>query len=216
MRDTAWRKASILIALVGAMILFPTPAFADVDIGYLLLTAGSQVLMTIYIPATLLLIVVIIEAIIVVKVLRIHIRRAFWVSLAANLVSTALGLIAGVFFLASITAVVFPFIVFLVWWATQLRKIPRWVSLTILCTILGYLIFVPEIVPILPDFDLPIDPLFRMYGFLLPGFGASAFIEGIVAGRLLHRTDIWKAIMIANVLSYIFLVPATAYYASSL
>lgn len=38
----------------------------------------------------------------------------------------------------------------------------------------------------------------------------------MVAGRLLHRTDIWKAILIANVLSYIILVPATSFYAISL
>jgi hypothetical protein len=85
----------------------------------------------------------------------------------------------------------------LVWWLIKDRKrFPIWFSVIAIVTVVGGFFAVPMFIES------------GGLGFLLTmifGFGLSILVEGLVASAILDRSDIWKTVLVANLLSYLMM-----------
>ena len=198
---------------LGATLFFPTPVSANGGAGWIIVESAPT-FAAVATEGLSLLIIIVIESVILWRLLRLNVFKSFWVALLANIISTIAG--AGYAFLGfpSFLALLFPFLIigFIYWWWQIKENIPRWVSATILGSIfLGLVtgILSQAFIPV--SINLPISDVILMFGLMLHFFGASVFIEALFIGMFLKRSDVWKAVVIANVVSYLFLVPVAAY-----
>lgn len=165
--------------------------------------------------------IILIEALVLSFVIKIAFPRALYVSFMANLLTTGLGVILGIVLMISWSS--FPLLLFIVvagfivWWAMRARTVPGWVTvILILC--------VPVMLGGSDIFGSPdgqgkisltnafLSSVLMYLPMMIPQFAVSMAVEGIIAAEMLKRRDVWKAVLIGNILSYLLLIALTAVY----
>jgi hypothetical protein len=205
--------ALIFLAIAGSILLFPIPAYADTGLGWLAFTASTAIV-AFYTMGIGFVAVVLIEALVLMKFFGLPIWKVLWLSFLINLASTLAGVFVG-FLINPILIIAIPvgLVAFLWWWWSIKSDIPVWVSVTVLGAIFAFPVPLVISGALLPEHaSSRISDTVLMFSLMLPGFGLSVFLEGLIAGKKLNRSDIWKGIVIANVISYLILVPVTAFY----
>ena len=151
--------------------------------------------------------IVFIEAFVFLKMLAVNFWRAVWISFVANLLSSIFGLIvlALPFLLVPIG------IVCAVYCYSNRKRIPVWVTSVIIITLLATPLFI--LLGFLNTGSM--DMFYFIQAFLFPvsvlsAFGLSVLVEGDTVRKFLGRDDIWKAVFVGNVLTYILLICITA------
>ena len=205
-----------LLSLIatGIYLLFPSAVSANSGIGSAIYLTATPSLVTLKTMGLALVLIVLVEALVFWRILRLSFPKALWISFAANLISTFLGLISTPFAMypaSDLGAFLIPAAVLAFWWYKKQHSLPAYVGLIVLLTVfLGSLLFLTTRFLFYSSLTLPKTVFFLLA--LLPNFGASVFVEGLAARWLLRRPNIWRAIVVANIISYILLVAGASYY----
>ena len=205
-----------LLSLIaaGIYLLFPSAVSANSGIGSAIYLTATPSLVTAKTMGLAIVLIVVVEALVFWRILELSFPKALWISFAANLISTFLGLISTPFTMypaSDLGAFLIPAAVLAFWWYKKQHTLPAYVGLTVLLTVyFGSLLFLATRFLFYSDLTLPKTVFFLLA--LLPNFGASVFVEGLAARWLLRRPDIWRAIVVANIISYILLVAGASYY----
>ncbi len=196
----------IYFGMVAAFILAATPAFANAitwfgavgasPLGYISITTRGLALVGI----------VLLEAVVLWRLVRITFPTALKMSFAVNLLSSVVGLVFGGFVDPILGALGFvPFAVLVALVIYQWRNLPVWFSVIVLISTLVGL-------PSMGYADLlhhyTTGPLsgFAMYlSLMVFGFGISIFFEGMLAKKFVQKPELWRGILVANILSYVIL-----------
>jgi hypothetical protein len=151
--------------------------------------------------------VVLIEAAIFSRMLKLPVARAFWVVIVLNVASALLGALVGVLAFSAPLDIfaMFIYLAILGVWIQYTKVIPVWASVTIWVTMLmGWTAAYVDTMVYLPDPGIAT----RYAGYLTPlllGFGLTLLLKGIFAKPLLKRDRPWKTLLIANIASYVLL-----------
>jgi len=151
--------------------------------------------------------IVVIEAFIFWKMLAVNFWRAVWISLVANLLSSIFGLIVlALPFLLGLIGIVCA-----VYCYSNRKRIPVLVTSVIIITLLATPLFI--LLGLLNTGSMDMFYLYKAFLFpvgVLSAFGLSVLVEGDTVRKFLGRDDIWKAVFVGNVLTYILLICITA------
>jgi hypothetical protein len=205
-------SALIFFALAGSILLFPSPVYANTIAGWLMVTM-SPLAVAFQTNGIGFLVIFLIEAVVLKKYLGLSFWMAIWISFLMNLLTTLAGAVAAVFsVITNGTAIPIMFIAVLLWWLRFKNNIPLKSSRVIVSAIIAFpLPLALGNVLVDENVNYRITSLIFMFGALLPFFGLSVLMEGFFAGKILKRTDVWKSIVIGNIITYLILVPLSAY-----
>jgi len=217
----AFLRRTPLLALISAaaFLLIAPPAMADGGFGIYWAGIGSApgVFITYLTSGIAFVAVIVIEAAVFLRVFKIGWLRALWISLALNLISSALGLACGFFVFVFFISVFFPIyaialIVLFVWLIAERKYIPWWITVTVIASMLvGIVASVRSSFTYLPG----LGGVEEYSGYILPlflGFGLTLLFEGLPGRRFYDGKSLWKGILMANFISYLFLAILAAYY----
>ena len=194
----------ILMVLIGA-----TAAWADTGYGIGLLVLGLKGSVSFMSYGFAFALIVFIEGTVLAAATRGTLLQCLGIMTAANILSSLIGLAIGFLFLMPLPGPVLFFIIAIglpVVPFFQRKTFPNWVVWTIFCVGLPLPLSVIPIVTLLSRSGSS-DALMGilMLGFTLPNLAASILIEGALAARSSLGANVWKGIVIGNIISYILL-----------
>jgi len=198
-------KKYSITALAIMFLAIGTEACANSVIGFGLYgVAPGSTLGPIY--WLLLVAITFIEAIVIWRMLGYPYLTSLWYSLVLNIASTIGGFIYGSFVFTPMAVFIFwPFFGVLIWWFIARKNIPVWASIMMFCTFVAGLM-APGIYDASFSFPFPkINFAVTAVMPLLMGFSLSVFIEGVGFRWFDKNVKPWKAITVANIVSYVIL-----------
>jgi hypothetical protein len=162
--------------------------------------------------------VIIVETIVFRLMLKLSTGRCFIISFILNLFSFNIGWLVGVISAYGISKM--PFLVstgFFIFVVLKWRP-PGWFWITALAAILigAPITFSEKLFGIAARLDRPMITVLQSTLFILLGFGTTllteslaliVFFKGVALSWSLSKTKIWRIVLVANIFSYIFLIP---------
>ena len=207
------RRISDILLIAGLIIIISSPAYANVGLGYILMVAATPaapLYLALHSYGLALLGIILIEVIL----LRIGLKCSWFFasiySLFVNIISTIVGILIGA--TATLGDMIYMIVILLIpaigIFLIIKLKAPKWFYLSIIF-LLAFVVLFIVFSFLMHDY---LDELFNFIReiivieiLLLYGLGVTLIIEGLLLFTVTKNTNTWKAILYANIGSYIIL-----------
>lgn len=200
------RIFSAITLAVAAFLVLEKPAFADGFIFWGYFGTNAPLFLGLATKGIALAVVILIEMAVFARVWRIPWLKALLASIILNIISSIAGAVVGGIYYMGTSCSIILLIVFLILLvaAIAMKSFPWWFTAIAFYTLaMGTYISGINMDAVSP---LSIwDGIAALIFPLLAGFGLTLFVEGWSAGLFKTGRNRWRGLMLANVLSYIFL-----------
>jgi len=207
------RKISCILLIAGLIIIISSPAYANVGLGYILMVAATPaapLYLALNSYGLALLGIILIEVILLRIGLKCSWFLAFIYSLFINIFSMIVGILMGTIAKLGEISYIIAIILIPAIGIILLIKLhaPKWFYLSIISLLAFVVLFIVSGLLMHDYLDELITFIRRIIVIeilLLYGFGVTLIIEGLLLFTVTKNTNTWKAILYANIGSYIIL-----------